>query len=340
MKPFLKWVGGKTQILPDIIAKFPTHIKNYYEPFLGGGSVLFGLLSAIESGHIQVSGDIYASDANRHLIMVYQVLQTQCDDFICQLTNLSSEFNTIPILDKTQSVDRNPQNHADALLSHESYYYWIRSEFNSNKSTLSSNLIRSAYFIFLNKVGFRGIYREGPNGFNVPFGHHTTFNFDPTYLKKLSHILNKYKVKLTVSSFEHILKSPDLNSGDFIYLDPPYAPETATSFVGYQAGGFTETQHLQLFQLLHTMTSCKVSFLMSNAHVNLVTQAFPSSDYQTQIIPCRRAINSKNPAAKTNEVLIQNRSNPLTSQFSLPIIKKLKLKPRSQLIDSLNPSNQ
>jgi DNA adenine methylase len=113
-------------------------------------------------------------------------------------------------------------------------------------------------------------------------------------------------VTFTYCSFESNHELAKASKGDFVYFDPPYAPETDTSFVGYNKDGFDIDSHKALFRMCNEMTEKKVSLLMSNADVKLVTDAFPSPAYNTRIISCRRAIHSKEPDKRTNEVLITN----------------------------------
>lgn len=274
VKPFLKWVGGKTQILDEVVKHFPRIIHNYHEPFVGGGSVLLGLLSHVKAGQISVTGKIYASDWNPNLIGLYKNIQSKPQDLIDELKKLST--------------------------NDEDYYYMIRMRFNEAEDRTSVET--SAMFLYLNKTGFRGMYREGPKGFNVPFGHYK----NPTILDE-EHILLVSEliqpVIFTHCSFEDSIRNVIVD--DFVYLDPPYAPETTTSFVKYNTDGFGIEKHEELFNLCKSL---KGKFLMSNADVSLVKNAFNSTDYTTETILCRRAINSKDPSSKTNELLITNKS--------------------------------
>jgi len=154
-------------------------------------------------------------------------------------------------------------------------------------------------FLFLNKTCFRGLYREGPNGFNVPFGHYVAPSiYDEDELLAVSDLIQG--VQFTCQDVQLALLGVGLD--DFIYLDPPYAPESATSFVGYTSDGFPLEAHQALFTRLKNLSLTK--FLMSNADVTLVRDAFPG--YQKQVVSARRAINSKTPESRTNEVLIWN----------------------------------
>lgn len=298
MKPFLKWVGGKTQILEEVIADFPAEIVNYYEPFLGGGSVLLGLLAAVQEGRINVKGKIYTSDLNVNLISLYKNIQSKSEEVISEVKRLHAEFRKI----KGETVNRKASTMEEALSSPESYYFWIRSCFNQMKGAEKETVTASARFLFLNKTCFRGLYREGPNGFNVPFGNYKNPSIiEEEHIRAVSALIQG--VVFNVGSFTETLKG--VKEGDFVYLDPPYAPENDKSFVSYTADGFSLENHKELFLQCKTIGNVGGSFLMSNADVKLVKDAFPEEEgYITKIVVCRRAINSKNPEAKTNEVLI------------------------------------
>lgn len=297
VKPFLKWVGGKTQILSNILDTFPTDITNYHEPFVGGGSVLFGLLSKVRDGSITLSGNIYASDVNQCLISLYIHIQTNPHTFLKEIHTLIDEYYACPI---DGVINRKPTTLEDATTSRESYYYWIRSKFNehTDKTTVQS----SSMFLFLNKTCFRGVYREGPRGFNVPYGHY-----------KKPAIVNDDHIMLVSSLIQDVIFTytpfttslSKVSNGDFIYLDPPYAPENDKSFVSYTSVGFRYDDHICLFDMIHTLVSeLNVRITMSNASVDLVHTAFPSDKYVTNLVSCKRAINSKKPQSRTDEVII------------------------------------
>jgi DNA adenine methylase len=300
VKPFLKWVGGKTQILDDVLALFPPKIHNYHEPFLGGGSILLGLLSYIKAGKIIVSGRIYASDLNSNLIGLYKNIQLYPNELINEVKRLVEQFNGI----KGDEVNRKATTIEEALTSPESYYFWIRGQFNKLSKEERGTVIGSAMLLFMNKTCFRGVYREGPNGFNVPFEkiQKNQTIMDENHIREVSELIKD--VSFVIQPFEESLNS--VVEGDFVYLDPPYAPETEKSFVGYTADGFDLDTHNRLFSECNRLTARGIKWLMSNADVKLVRDSFVGPEYKTKIISARRAINSKNPEAKTNEVLISN----------------------------------
>jgi DNA adenine methylase len=290
-KPVLKWVGGKTQILDKLMVHFPTEIQDYREIFLGGGSVLFAFLNQVKQGNIKVRGHIYAYDVNEALIYVYKNLQHHHEELYALIKELIDEFHAC----EEGELDRKAQTLEEAKQSKENYYYWIRNQYNqlANKTTLRA----SAYFIFLNKTCFRGVFRVGPNGFNVPYGHNK--NPEIVNRKHWDHIHELIQpVQFDCCDFtQSLVAGPD----DFVYLDPPYAPEKATSFVGYTEHGFPLEKHLQLCKQIHAL---KGRFLMSNADVPLIREQFPPETYKTETLVCKRAIHSKHPDAKAKEVLI------------------------------------
>lgn len=193
VKPILKWLGGKTQILDKILQEIPKHINNYHEPFVGGGSVLLGFLTLVYEGSIKVDGNIYVSDKNANLINMYINIRDKPDEVIDVLNVLLEEFKHLTFDTSVEKPNRQPKNKSEALQCQESYYYWTRKVFNTFQDTERNTPKSSAYFIFLNKTCFRGMYREGPNGFNAPFGHY-----------KNPSIYNKNDVLLVSSLLQHV----------------------------------------------------------------------------------------------------------------------------------------
>lgn len=225
----------------------------------------------------RVTGNIYASDVNPTLINFYSTVKSLPEHLITCLQVLQDEYNSSPEKDV--------------------FYYKMRNLFNTTPKTGPES---AALFLFLNKAGFRGIYREGPNGFNVPFGHYKSISIvEEDHIRNVSEMIQR--VVFVCQGFEESLKH--VNDGDFVYVDPPYVPETLTSFVGYVADGFDK--HEQLFSMLKSLPC---SFAMSNADVPLVRDSF-GSEYNVKKVVARRAIHSKDPSSRTIEVLVSNQSN-------------------------------
>jgi DNA adenine methylase len=294
-KPIIKWVGGKTQIIDSIIESFPKKIQNYHELFIGGGSVLFALLKNINDKNIILEKNIYAYDLNETLINMYKNIKNNHEKILEDINVIIDAYINI----NGKEVNRKAETLEEAKTSQESYYYWIRNKFNEMTQEDKNKPNGSAHFIFLNKTCFRGVYREGPHGFNVPFGHYKSPEIiNKEHLEEVSKLIQP--VEFIHSDFEESFKKVKKN--DFIYLDPPYVPENATSFVGYTSDGFNLEKHETLFNL------CKdYNFVMSNSDVKLVKDSFnDNTKYNIKIISCKRSINSKKPDSKTNEVIIKS----------------------------------
>lgn len=273
-KPLIKWVGGKHKLLEYIIPHFPKEINNYHELFLGGGSVLLGVLSQINDKKIKIKGKIYAYDFNPVLIAFYQAIQS----------NWKELYDTIMKIKK-----------AGEKVDDKEYYYYIRKLYNSRDDT---DMARVAEFVYLNKTCFRGLFRLNKSGgFNVPYGHYKKPGIaDPKEFEKVSQLFKD--VTFICKDFEEVKIS---SKKDFVYMDPPYVPEKKDSFTAYSKVGFTEDKHNALFDKCIKM---KCKWVMSNSNTEPVKEKFKK--FNINEIEARRAINSKNPAAKTKELIIYN----------------------------------
>jgi DNA adenine methylase len=286
VKPLLKWVGGKTQSITEVVSMFPREIHHYHEPFVGGGSVLLAMLSRIKAGDIKVLGKIYASDLNPNLIALYKNVQSAPDALFREAKTLATEFSEYTGEDKAR------------------YYYQIRTKFNQLTPADRASPTGSAMLIFMNKTCFRGLYREGPHGFNVPYGHYANPSIvQEEHIWAVSELIQD--VVFTSCSFQESLAR--VVPGDFVYLDPPYVPVSKTeSFVSYTSDGFSDDEHTTLFSHCRNLVHKNVHMLLSNSDAKRVKDAFPQPVYQTKIIACKRAIHPKKPGSKANEVLISN----------------------------------
>jgi len=255
-KPFLKWVGGKTQIIDQVLSKFPDECGSYHEPFVGGGAVLLGMLMR----GCGVRNKIYASDFNKPLIDLYKLVQSDPDTLIRGvISHISAGFT-------------------------EDDYYKMRTEFREDHDPIK--------FLILNKTCFRGLYREGPKGFNVPWGHYKTLSImDETNIREVSKLIQN--VEFICQGFEESMAK--VSSGDFVYMDPPYVG----TFTGYTKDGFNIDKHEALFTLAKNLPC---PFVMSNSDDTVVLDSF--KNYTIQTLVARRAINSKNPGETAREVLI------------------------------------
>jgi DNA adenine methylase len=307
-KPFLKWVGGKTQIIDKVLSKFPNEMENYYELFLGGGSVLLALLSS----NITVKGKIHAYDINEPLIHLYKNIQRNPSNLYEKIKEIIEIYDSCPYIDKknnelnnektNKKINRKPETIEEAKESRETYYYWLRKQYNDLPDKLS--ILGSSYFLILNKLCFRGVYREGPNGFNVPFGH---YKKTPTIITEENiHIISKLIEKVKFKSKVFSKSCRKAKKGDFVYMDPPYAPVDEKSFVAYNKRGFNEKDHKNVFNITKMFEIKGVKFLLSNANVPYVQKQYTDEKITLEEIECKRAINSKNPGAKAKELLIYN----------------------------------
>ena len=319
-KPFLKWVGGKTQLLPTILPLIPHEINNYYEPFVGGGSVLMAVLSLQQAGDINIKGDIVCSDFNSQLINVYKCMQSHPQELHDIFTRYLAQYHVCDICaagvasSEEEPPNRHPNRHpstkTEAMQSKESYYYWTRKQYNDlvKKDDAKDYLEMAGHLLFLNKTCFRGMYREGPNGFNIPYGH---YKKTPQALSLAEfHTISAsiQPVQFTSGDFSTTLDAAvqSQDKQDFIYLDPPYTPIKAASFVNYTKSGFDENQHRTLFDYMNQLSSHS-TILMSNSNADMVLNAFQSNPLlTTTYIDARRAINAKNPGKKVKEVLVGN----------------------------------
>lgn len=237
VKPFLKWVGGKRKLIPQLEVKFPAYIKNneftYVEPFLGGGAMFFYLISKYSIKKA------YLNDLNDKLIDCYQNIRDHGDNLVRQLKKLEKDYYS--------SKDK------------KLFYLERREEYNN--SNLSVN--KSALLIFLNKTGFNGMYRENSKGeYNIPFGEmNNPLICNSELILNISNILNNNDVEFSSKSFENILIN---EKNIFYYLDPPYRPISKTSdFTSYTKNKFDDELQIKLKKYCDKINE-KDNFLMQS----------------------------------------------------------------------------
>ena len=273
-KPFVKWAGGKRQLLAELEKNFPKQFGTYFEPFLGGGAVLFDLLA--KKPNLKCS----VSDLNSDLVLAYVTIRDKLGRLIESLENHSKNYHK----DSTE------------------YYYDVR------KQEPKSQIEKVSRLLFLNKTCFNGLYRVNSKGkFNVPLGRYTNPNIvNRENLIIASKFLQSERIKISCRDFESILK--DTKKGDFVYFDPPYQPVSDTAnFTSYTHRDFTEDDLQRLADLANQLNSKGVHVLLSNSNTKIVKKIFSSKKWKVKEIAVNRAINS-NSQKRTGhkEVLIKN----------------------------------
>lgn len=295
VKPIVKWVGGKNTIIPDLLPTFPKETKTYHELFVGGGSVLIAFLQNNKAKHV------HAYDVNETLISMYKNVQHDFESVYKMTKEMDDRFKEYPI---DGEKNRNPLT-IDEVHTREGFYYWTRNWYNRMSQTEKNGVQGTALFIFLNKICFRGLYRIGPNGFNVPYGNPKNvevINYDN--IKALNTLIKS--VVFHCMDFRNALKK--VQKGDFVYMDPPYVPIAHRSFVKYSNDGFTDEDHKCLFQSVKKLSSNGIDFVMSNSDGEMVLKEFTPDLFDIKTVKKSRAINSKNPGAKANELIISKKT--------------------------------
>ncbi|MGE3961109.1 MAG: DNA adenine methylase [Dehalococcoidia bacterium] len=269
----MKWAGGKSQILEPLIARAPREIGTYYETFLGGGAMFFGLLANPELAPKRA----VLNDLNRHLVTVYEVVRDDVAALIEALGALSEAY-----------LEAGEEQRSE-------FYYAERSRQPGGRVDLA------ARFIFLNKTCFNGLYRVNRRGeFNVPHGKYRSPRIlDPQGLRDASDALRE--VELTCADFAEALRAPQ--AGDFVYLDPPFEPLSKTSsFTGYTQGAFDRDEQQRLKWAIDDLTERGVRVMLSNSAQDYILGLYSAdrgtlgrrgTRYRLETTLARRAINSR-----------------------------------------------
>ena len=274
-KPFLKWAGGKGQLLEIIDDFVPSQFKRYFEPFVGGGAVFFHLLRQ------GFDGDVYLSDLNSELIIAYETIRDSVDDLIVELQ------------DKKYKAEKEA-------------FYEIRAWDRESEWQSVDPITRTARLIFLNRTCYNGLYRVNQSGqFNVPFGRYKNPTIcDESNLRSVSKALQR--ATITTSDFAETVK--DAIKGDFIYFDPPYQPVSGTAyFTDYTVTGFGIEEQQRLANVFEDLHKRGCFVLESNSSVKLIHGLYSNPDFQIDIVKAKRAI-SCDPEGRgeVSEVLIRN----------------------------------
>jgi DNA adenine methylase len=242
-KPFLKWAGGKKQILGQIRARYPEglgkNLDRYAEPFVGSGAVLFDVLS-----HYSLS-DVYISDINRELVTCYTMVRDRVEEVVTILGNIEKEYLPGTLSDRKQ------------------FYSKARDRFNSLRNEITDGTEIASLFIFLNHTCFNGLYRVNSNGeFNVPMGRYKNPTIcDARNLRAVSQAL----AGVTIAWAEYSQSSEFINSQTFVYIDPPYRPLSPTSFTSYFKDSFGDSQQAELARFVDAIVDKGAYVLVSNS---------------------------------------------------------------------------
>ena len=273
-KPFVKWVGGKRQLMQVLENNFPKQFGTYHEPFLGGGAVMFNLLSKEPKLPCNVS------DFNSDLILAYVTIRDKLGKLIESLENHSKNY------------------HKDSL----EYYYEVR------KQEPKQQIEKVSRLIFLNRTCFNGLYRVNKKGqFNVPLGRYTNPNIiNKENLIAVSKTLHSEKIKISCRGFEAVLD--DVKKGDLVYFDPPYQPISSTAnFTSYTHRDFTEKDLERLVDLANHLNSKGCHVLLSNSNSKIVKDLFSENHWSISEIAANRAINSDSKKRTGHkEIIIKN----------------------------------
>ena len=288
-KPFIKWAGGKSQLLSEIRSKYPVTIEKYCEPFVGGGAVLFDVLSNYSPQEVLIN------DINAELINTYRQIKVNCEPLISQLYDLQDKYKSLS------------DEQRKAL------FFEKRERFNSLKinGNADENLEKAALFIFINKTCFNGLYRVNSKGlFNVPFNNaKNPLISDEENLRACSEVLQN--VEMTVGDYS--LCESFIDDNTFVYIDPPYRPLTQTAaFTSYSENDFSDIQQVELEMFVERISRKGARVVASNSdpkNVNIEDNFFDDlySKFKIERIFASRAINSKgNGRGKISELLVAN----------------------------------
>lgn len=271
VKPFLKWAGGKRQLLKEYSKYFPDKIKKYYEPFVGAGAVLF---------HLQHKTSII-SDKNKDLINCYNCIKNNVEQVIFELKQHKNEVD---------------------------YFYYIRDIERTADFLNFTDEQKAARIIFLNKTCFNGLFRVNSQGqFNVPFGKYNNPNFNNEIVL---HAVNKYlnATNITILNEDFAVALENAEKGDFVYLDPPYDPISDTSsFTGYNMDKFNKEDQERLRDCIDNLTEKGCKVMLSNSSTEFIKKLYNERCYKIIPIPAIRSINSDPTGrGKIEELLILN----------------------------------
>lgn len=290
-KPFVKWAGGKSQLISELEKMLPADggdITKYCEPMVGGGALLFDMIAKYDFK------ELYISDINAELINAYKVIKTDVEALIARLEEMQMLF--LPMDENGRKL----------------YYYTIRSKFNSVELSDVTSVEKAAYFIFLNKTCFNGLYRVNKKGqFNVPMGAYKNPTVcDEDNLRNISEVLQN----VTIVCGDYTLAREFIDKNTFVYIDPPYRPLSQTSaFTAYNADAFDDGEQVRLARFIDGINATGAMIVLSSSdpkNVNPDDNFFDDlyKSYCIKRVEASRMISSKSDGrGKINELIITNR---------------------------------
>ena len=269
--PFVKWAGGKRQLIPQIRERMPEKYNDYYEPFVGGGAVIFDLLPA----------NALINDINKALINTYRTICNEPDAFLKEVNRLDN----------------------DMWEDGKKYYYSIREHYNDKLMRSEYDVELAALFVFINKHCFNGLYRVNGKGlFNVPYNNSRRVSVDENVIIATSEYLRR--VTIIDGDFEQACKNA--KKGDFVFIDSPYAPLNPTSFESYTKEGFDIESHKRLAKLYDELTARGCYCMLTNHNTELINELYGNKDYKIDVVSVKRMINSDASNRVGEEVIICN----------------------------------
>ena len=269
--PFVKWAGGKRQLLPQIEERMPEKYNNYIEPFVGGGAVVFGLLPE----------NALINDINEALINAYRQICNEPDMFLKVINKLDQEM----------------------WEDGKKYYYSLREHYNDKLMKAEYDVELAALFVFINKHCFNGFYRVNGKGlFNVPYNNSRRSSVDESLIMEVSEYLQG--ITIMNGDFQEI--SASAKKGDFIFLDSPYAPLNPTSFESYTKEGFDIESHRRLSKFYDELTAKGCYCMLTNHNTELINELYGNKGYKIDVVSVKRMINSDASNRVGEEVIICN----------------------------------
>ena len=269
--PFVKWAGGKRQLIPQIRERMPEKYNNYYEPFVGGGAVLFELQPA----------NALINDINKALINTYNIICNEADAFLEAVNRLDEEM----------------------WEDGKKYYYSVREHYNDKLMKSEYDVELAALFVFINKHCFNGLYRVNGKGlFNVPYNNSRRTSADENVIREVSKYLKG--VKIINGDFEEACKNA--KKGDFVFIDSPYAPLNPTSFESYTKEGFDIESHKRVAKLYDELTARGCYCMLTNHNTELINELYGNKGYKIDVVSVKRMINSDASNRVGKEVIICN----------------------------------